>query len=70
MGDILPDILEPNLRVVFCGMAAGTASAAKGAYYAGPGNKFWPTLFNLGIIPVQLSSQEFRQVTRYGIGLV
>ena len=41
---ILPDVLEPGLRVVFCGTAAGKASARAGAYYAGPGNAFWPTL--------------------------
>ena len=33
---ILPDVLAPGLRVVFCGTAPGTASARAGAYYAGP----------------------------------
>jgi len=39
---VLPDVLTPGLQVVFCGTAAGTASAKRGAYYAGPGNQFWP----------------------------
>jgi double-stranded uracil-DNA glycosylase len=35
--DVLPDVLGPGLRVVFCGTAAGAVSAVRGAYYAGPG---------------------------------
>jgi G:T/U-mismatch repair DNA glycosylase len=38
---ILPDVLQPDLKVVFCGTAAGTQSAQAGAYYAGRGNYFW-----------------------------
>ena len=43
-GTILPDVLGPNLKVVFCGTAAGAVSAKRRAYYAGPGNKFWQTI--------------------------
>lgn len=32
---MLDDLLVPNLRLVFCGTAAGTRSAAQRAYYAG-----------------------------------
>ena len=38
---ILPDVLQPDLKVVFCGTAAGTQSAQAGTYYAGRGNYFW-----------------------------
>ena len=67
--DILPDVLEPGLRVVFCGTQAGAASARRGAYYAGPGNKFWPVLHEIGLVPVRLLPEEFRTLPRYGIGL-
>jgi len=66
---ILPDVLAPNLRVVFCGTAAGTRSAHEGAYYAHPGNYFWRTLFEVGLTPRRLSPQEFPRVLDYGIGL-
>lgn len=66
---VLPDILGPGLKVVFCGTAAGNASAKAEAYYAHPGNKFWPTLFRVGLTPQQLSPQEFRALPQYGIGL-
>ena len=45
---VLPDVLMPGLRVVFCGYAPGTASAHAGAYYAGPGNRFWSTWYGGG----------------------
>ena len=55
--------------MVFCGSAAGAASARVGAYYAGPGNRFWPTLAVIGLTPVELAPERFRDVTRYGLGL-
>lgn len=66
---ILPDVLAPGLAVVFCGTAAGTASARKRAYYAGPGNAFWPTLFEVGLTPRRLRPEEYALVTHYGLGL-
>ena len=66
---VLPDVLVPGLRIVFCGTAAGTISARRGAYYAGPGNKFWSTLHKVGLTPRQLAPQEYATVTQYGLGL-
>jgi len=66
---ILPDVLEPNLKVVFCGTAAGIASAKAGAYYAKSTNKFWRTLHSVGLTPVKIAPADFRTVTQYGIGL-
>jgi len=66
---ILPDVLPRGLALVFCGSAAGSASARRGAYYAGPGNLFWPTLARVGLTPHQLAPEDFRQLSRYGIGL-
>lgn len=69
MADVLPDILVPGLRVVFCGTAAGTASARKKAYYAGPGNRFWAALEETGLTPVRLQPAEFERLPEFGIGL-
>lgn len=66
---ILPDVLQPGLRVVFCGTGAGTYSARAGAYYANPGNKFWPTLHAVGLTPHRIAPADFRQVVDHGIGL-
>lgn len=66
---VLPDVLRPGLQVVFCGSAAGAVSAARGAYYAGPGNKFWRILAEVGLTPRRLDPGEFREVLNFGIGL-
>jgi TDG/mug DNA glycosylase family protein len=66
---ILPDLLEPGLRVVFCGTAAGTASARAAAYYAHPQNRFWMTLHEVGLTPIVLRPTEFIRLPEFGIGL-
>ena len=67
--DVLPDVLERGLKVVFCGSAAGTVSAARGAYYAHPRNKFWLALYAVGLTPRLLPPEQFGEVTQWGIGL-
>jgi TDG/mug DNA glycosylase family protein len=66
---ILPDVLQPDLRLVFCGTAAGRRSAEEGAYYAHPGNLFWRALFQSGLTPRLLAPQEFPLLPGFGIGL-
>jgi double-stranded uracil-DNA glycosylase len=58
-GPVLPDLLAPGLRIVFCGTAAGTISAARGAYYAHPQNRFWSVLETNGLTPRLLKPEEF-----------
>lgn len=67
--DVLPDLLAPGLRVVFCGTAAGAESARRGAYYAGPGNRFWPMLHEAGFTPRRFRPEEFPELLALGIGL-
>lgn len=64
----LPDVLVPGLDVVFVGTAAGRRSAAVGAYYAHPGNRFWRTLFEVGLTPRLYQPHEFPDLVRLGIG--
>ena len=68
MKQILEDLLRPNLRLVVCGTAAGTRSAQIGAYYAGPGNKFWRTIFAIGLTPHLVAPEEWRSLDAFGIG--
>jgi TDG/mug DNA glycosylase family protein len=69
VGPVLPDVMDHDLDIVFCGTAAGAASARKGAYYAGPGNAFWPTLFDVGLIPIALPPRDFASLLRWNMGL-
>jgi TDG/mug DNA glycosylase family protein len=66
---ILPDLLAPGLDIVFCGTAVGAASARRRAYYAGPGNAFWPTLHRVGLTPRRLLPEEYALLLDFGIGL-
>ena len=66
---VLPDLLADRLAIVFCGSAAGHASARAAAYYAGPGNRFWNTLHATGLTPRQFRPHEFREILGLGIGL-
>ena len=66
---LLPDVVAPNLRLVFVGTAAGRRSAALGQYYAGRGNAFWPTLHKVGLTPRELAPVEFMALLDLGIGL-
>jgi len=66
---VLPDVLTPGLRIVFCGTAAGNVSAARGCYYAHPQNKFWRTLETVGLTPHRLDPAEFATLPRWGLGL-
>ena len=66
---VLPDLLKPGLRIVFCGTAAGNVSAARGAYYAHPQNRFWSALHAFGLTPRQLRPEEYPELPQWGLGL-
>ena len=67
--DILPDLLRSGLDLVICGTAAGAVSAARGAYYANPGNRFWGVLAESGLTPRRFRPEEFPRLNALGIGL-
>ena len=66
---ILPDVLIPGLKVVFCGTAVGSRSLEKRAYYAHRSNKFWNVLYRIGLTSSQLEPKEFNRLLEFGIGL-
>lgn len=54
---------------MICGTAAGEQSAARGAYYAGPGNQFWGVLERTGLTDTKWAPERFRDLPSIGIGL-
>ncbi|MDO8399843.1 MAG: mismatch-specific DNA-glycosylase [Bradyrhizobium sp.] len=68
MTEKLPDQLQPHLSLVFVGTAAGQRSADLGHYYAGPGNRFWRTIHEVGITPRRYEPHEFPSLLKLGIG--
>ena len=65
----VPDVLAPGLRVVFCGINPGRASAAAGAHFANPRNDFWRLLADAGFTPRLLAAAEQLRLLDYGYGL-
>ena len=65
----VPDILAPDLRVVFCGINPGRVSAAAGAHFANPRNDFWRLLHTAGFTSRQLAPEEQHEALGFGIGL-
>ncbi len=66
---MLPDRLAPDLMILFCGTAASHRSAERGAYYAGPGNRFWSLLAETGLTTRQLLPEDDVTLPILGFGL-
>src|SRR5215470_6539279 len=65
----VPDVLGPGLRVVFCGINPGRASAAAAAHFANPRNDFWRLLHAAGFTPRLVEPREQHELLAFGIGL-
>ncbi|KXP11630.1 DNA glycosylase [Tsukamurella pulmonis] len=46
----VPDLLGPDCRLLFSGINPGLWTAATGAHFARPGNRFYPALYAAGIV--------------------
>src|SRR3954466_3716920 len=65
----VPDLIAPDLKVLFCGINPGIYSGATGLHFARPGNRFWKVLHLSGFTPRQLSPFEERELLTYGVGV-
>ncbi len=46
----VPDLIGPGCRLLFSGINPGLWTAATGAHFARPGNRFYPALHEAGIV--------------------
>lgn len=69
---MIDDILEPGLRVVFCGINPGKSSAHMGFHFAHPGNRFWKVIYQAGFTELLLRPEDERKLldTRCGITML
>ena len=65
----LPDVIGPDLGVLFCGINPGLYSAAIGHHFARPGNRFWVALQASGFTDRILSPWEDRELLEVHCGL-
>jgi TDG/mug DNA glycosylase family protein len=68
-GREVPDLMAPDLKVLFCGINPSLYSAAVGHHFARPGNRFWPTLHGAGFTERLLHPSEERELLERGIGI-
>lgn len=62
-------MLASGLDLVFCGTAPSPISFRERAYYANPGNVFWRTLHQVGLLPEVFEPRRYPEVLRHGLGL-
>lgn len=65
----VPDLVAPDLRVLFCGINPGLYTAAVGHHFARPGNRFWPALHGAGFTPRLFKPWEERELLPLGYGI-
>jgi len=65
----VPDVLAPDLDVIFCGINPGRVSAAAAEHFANPRNDFWRLLHDAGFTPRLVAPREQFDVLRWRIGL-
>jgi double-stranded uracil-DNA glycosylase len=65
----IPDVIAPELRVLFCGINPGLYSAAVGYHFARPGNRFWPALHLSGFTRRQFRPDEQEGLLGLGLGI-
>jgi TDG/mug DNA glycosylase family protein len=68
-GGRVPDLLGPQLRILFVGINPSLYSAAVGHHFARPGNRFWPALCAGGFTLRVLSPFEDRLLLDGGYGI-
>jgi len=68
-GRVIPDVLGPDLDVVFVGINPGLWSGAVGHHFARPGNRFWKALHRSGFTDRLLSPIEDASLLELNLGL-
>ena len=68
-GRSIPDLIRPDLRILFCGINPGLYSGATGLHFARPGNRFWPALHAGGFTERLLAPWENAVLLEAGYGI-
>jgi TDG/mug DNA glycosylase family protein len=68
-GRTVPDLIGPDLHVLFCGINPGLYSGVTGHHFARPGNRFWPALHAAGFTPRRLQPWEKEELLTLGYGI-
>ncbi|MNX27329.1 G/U mismatch-specific DNA glycosylase [compost metagenome] len=66
---MLTDLINKNLKVLFCGINPGLKSALDGYHFSGRSNRFWKVLYQSGFTPYQIEPINDAIILEFGYGL-
>lgn len=65
----LRDRVRPPVRVLLVGINPGIRSATIGHHFAGPSNRFWKLLFESGLVPEPIGTEDDHRLPEWGLGI-
>lgn len=65
----LDDVVGREVRLLLVGINPGLRSAARNRHFAGPGNRFWPSLAAAGITPEPFGPDDQHRLPELGVGI-
>ena len=74
-GAVVPDLLGPDVRLLFVGINPGLWTAAVQAHFARRGNRFYPALYRAGLVDREIDAssgyrvEDLEHLTSRGIGI-
>lgn len=66
---MLTDIIDKNLKVIFCGINPGLKSAWDGHHFSGRSNRFWKAIHLAGFTPYEINPMQDFTFLNFGYGL-
>lgn len=65
----LRDRVGPGMRVLFVGINPGIRTAQIGHHFAGFSNRFWKLIFESGLVPEPLRTEDDVRLPAFGFGI-
>lgn len=65
----LRDRIPPHARVLFVGINPGIRSAQIGHHFAGYSNRFWKLLYDSGLVPEPIGTEDDARLPEWGFGI-
>lgn len=65
----LGDILIPRPRILFVGINPSIRSEQIGHHFGSPANPFWRLMYAARLVPVEMTCQDDRRLTEFGLAL-
>lgn len=66
---MLTDLIDKDLKVIFCGINPGLKSASDGHHFSGRSNRFWKVLHLAGFTTQEIQAVKDTTILDYGYGL-